>query len=132
MKIQDVMTSCPYKIEVDCSHKQALELMNLRGIRHLPVVDQGELVGVLSKRDLELSSVLFASSETGSGIRELCAKNPYIVASDQDLGQVAREMSERKIDCALVSDAEGNLVGIFTTTDACRLIHLILEEMKKD
>ena len=128
MKMSDVMTPCPYRISGDASVTEALEAMHVRDIRHLPVVAEGSLIGVLTERDARLSE--FSCKETGHCPRvgAICSKDPLVVQDTQEVSEVALEMADRKIECALVSDAEGNFVGIFTTSDACRLIYLLLDK----
>ena len=107
----------------------AIEKMTLRNIRHLPVIENGRLIGLLSERDARLSKMVCEVTGNCPSAGSVCSTNPHIFQADDDVSMVAKEMAERKIDCALVADEAGNFVGIFTTTDACRLIHLILEEI---
>jgi len=130
MKISDVMTTCPYRVEADSSLEDALNMMQMRNIRHLPVVEQNELVGIISEAGINVALALSGSSREQRTVREVCTKDPYLTGADSDVAEVAREMAERKVDCALISDEQNNFVGLFTTTDCCRLIHLILEEMR--
>ena len=128
MKMSDVMTPCPYRISGDASITEALEAMRVRGIRHLPVVAEGNLVGVLMERDARLSEFTCKESGHCPRVGAICLKNPLVVQDTQEVSEVAFEMAEKKLECALISDSEGNFVGIFTTTDACRLIYLLLDK----
>jgi len=130
MKMADVMTACPYNIDASSSIEQSLRTMQTREIRHLPVVERGALLGILSERDIRLSMVVCGATGFCPTASDLCFKEPYVVRDDDEVAEIALEMSQKKIDCALVADKDGNFVGIFTTTDACRLLHLVLEEEK--
>ena len=132
MKISQVMTPCPYHISGTAGMEAAIEMMAIRNIRHLPVVEDGDLIGVVSDRDLRLSKFVCETTKYCPLLRDLCQQEPLIVLADQDVSEVAKSMAEVKADVALVSDESGNFVGIFTTNDACRLIHIILEEAKTD
>lgn len=129
MRVSDVMTPCPYRTTTDATVNEALEKMLLRNVRHLPVIEDGRLIGVFSERDARVSLAISINTNITECVGTVCARDPYICQADDDVSLVAREMAERRIDCALVADEQGNFVGIFTTTDACRLIHLILEEI---
>lgn len=131
MKIEDVMTPCPYHIATSASLDEALKIMNLRNVRHLPVVKDGALYGLLSERDARLSQFVCDATGFCPDVGRICLKDPYIVQSDSDIAAVAHDMAERKIDCALIVDKKGNFTGIFTTTDACKVIHLIMGEKDK-
>ncbi len=90
------------------------------------MVEQGNVIGVLTEREALLSQSICDVSGHCPSTGNLCAKNPFIVEQNEDVAKVAEAMAERKVDCALVADSQGNLVGIFTTTDACRVIYLAL------
>lgn len=91
-------------------------------IRHLPVLDGGTLVGLLSDRD-----IAFAANESAEGladrlrVRDVCSLDPYAVAPDTPLDVVVEEMAARRIGSAVVTD-HGKIVGLFTATDACRCL----------
>lgn len=126
--ISDVMTTCPYDISSDLSIEEARDMMVLKGIRNLPVVEDGRLVGILFKAAIDSA---LASGGAGDAISNLTLESPYIVASTEELAVVAGTMAEKKSSCALVQD-EGKIVGIFTTTDACRAIKLILDNLEEE
>lgn len=128
MQISSVMTHCPYKIESGKSIKDALKIMDLRSIRHLPVTDGEELIGIVSRRELEVSQAVCETTNYCPTVGALCVSDPFTVLEEAPVSGVVNEFVVRKLDCALVVDEEGNFRGIFTVTDACRLLHMILEE----
>jgi acetoin utilization protein AcuB len=128
MKIKSVMTPCPYIIDYDSSFEKAQEKMKLYSIRHLPVIKGEDLVGVVSERDIDLASLISQSISIKSTVGDVCHSDPFIVDQDEDLSTVTMDMAERKLDFALVTNDEMKFVGIFTTTDACRVLHMLLEE----
>jgi len=130
MKIANCMTNCPHRIGTESSLDEALESMQLKGIRHLPVVEDGELLGVLSERDIVLTLAVCKEKGFCPLLTDLCQNEPYLVNRDDELSSVASEMAEKKLDYALVADAEGSVVGIFTTTDALRMVALMADERK--
>ena len=129
MKIQDVMVPCPYHITSGATVDEALHIMNLRGVRHLPVVDSGDLVGVVTERGLRLTQLATADLPGQPTVDNVCDKQPHTVLADALVSEVALDMSERRLDYVLIVDAEGHLSGMFTATDACRLVYMLLEEM---
>ncbi|MDC0358250.1 CBS domain-containing protein [Oligoflexia bacterium] len=126
LKMSDVMTPCPYHVSSASSLEDVLRVMGLRSVRHLPVVEDGNLIGVLTERDVELSQFVCDTISHCPTAGDIGMRNPYVVPADAEVGDVAQNMAENKLDFALVSDEGGSFVGIFTTTDACRLIHLLL------
>ncbi len=119
--IGEVMTAQPHSVEARSTLVEAQELMERHGIRHLPVTEGAEIVGVLSDRDLKLSLDPIVEFPRMCTVREIMAADPYVVHPDAPLDEVLLTLAERRIGCALVADGEG-LAGIFTTTDAARLL----------
>lgn len=121
--VRRVMTPFPWSIEVRRTVADAWMLMSEHGIRHLPVTENGELVGLVSGRDLGLAmdARLGAPKAAGLSVGELAEREPYVVDLSTPVEFVVREMAERRLGSALVT-RQGRLVGIFTTTDACRLL----------
>ena len=128
MKIRTVMTPCPYTIDFEAPLEKALERMKLYSIRHLPVVKDKDLIGVVSERDLELGLLLSKSVGFPPQVGSICQADPFIVNQDEDLSNVVHEMADNKFSYALVTDEEMKFVGIFTNVDACRVVYMLLEE----
>ncbi len=119
--VQEYMSVAPVVVESDRTLAEAHRLMRERRIRHLPVVDGGRLVGVVSQRDLYLLETLKGVDPGVELVREAMAPEPYAVAPDTPLDEVAAEMAERRYGSAVVVD-RGSVIGLFTTVDALRAL----------
>lgn len=117
--IQKYMTTQPHSIGQDQPMAVAHTMMRDLKIRHLPVLNGGRLVGLLSDRDLNLIETLRDVDPNKVTVEDAMTSNPYFVAPDALLDDVVGEMAEHKYGCAVVMSAN-QLVGIFTTVDACR------------
>lgn len=113
------MTPAPYTIESDRSLADAHRLMREHKIRHLPVVKDGNLVGIVSQRDLHLLETLGPMDLERVPVAEAMTKDPYCVEPNTPLGEVVREMARRHLGSALVVQ-EGRVVGIYTAVDALK------------
>jgi len=96
----------------------AHRLMREQHIRHLPVLHQGKLVGVVTDRDLRLIETLRDVDPTRVAVSEAMTPEPYVVSPEAELDEVVAMMAAKKYGSAVISD-NGKVVGIFTTVDAC-------------
>lgn len=123
--IGDYMTRGPHTIGVHQSISSALKIMQSHGIRHLPVYEGGQLVGLVSDRDLHLVASLMDQRPDEISVEEAMTNEPARMPADAPLGQAARLMSERKYGALVVT--EGNQVaGVLTTVDALRALAELL------
>lgn len=122
--VDEFTTPCPVTVHRGTSMEQVKMLMEEYGIRHVPVVDSNEAVGIISDRDLKVLGK-FPSWNTFVA-EDVMSVNPYTVSPDTNIDEVAYYMSANKIGSALVQDEHGEVVGIFTSTDALNaLVELI-------
>jgi acetoin utilization protein AcuB len=119
--LADVMTQSPHTVGSDQKLELAHAMMREHKLRHLPVLQGGKLVGVLSQRDIYFVESLGGFDESVDKVVEAMASEVYTVAPGDRLADVARTMAERKSGCAVVVD-RGHVVGIFTATDALGLL----------
>lgn len=120
--MSDVMTRGPATIEVTASVAAAHEMMRTRHCRHLPVVKDGELVGVVSERDLFVLGSLSGADDDIDVVGEAMSKHVYTTTPDAKLRDVARVMAAERYGSAIILE-NGRISGIFTATDAFR--HLV-------
>ena len=131
--LKSAMTPFPWWIGIDEPLLVAREMMQAHKVRHLPVKSQGQLVSVISDRDIKfaLDPELGLPPRESMRVRDVCVFTPYIVDIETRLDVVVETMAERRIGSAIVT-REGKLVGIFTSADACRAFGRLLREMRGD
>lgn len=121
LAVKDVMTSQPHTIGRNQTLALAHRMMRDHGIRHLPVLEHGELVGMLTQRDLYFLETIAGVELTKDLVDDAMNTDAYAVDPDESLEHVAAVMCERKLGSAVVVE-RGRVIGIFTATDALRLL----------
>jgi predicted transcriptional regulator len=119
MKIKELMKRSPTTVQVDDDLTTARDLMVWMGIRHLPVMDGGKLIGILSESDVAAFQARTGTSpRTMSGHPvEQAMHTPVETSTPEDsVDEAAVRMAARKIGCLPVVEGS-DLVGIVTSTD---------------
>lgn len=93
-------------------------LMKEHHIRHIPILRENRVVGIVSDRDLRVVSGLTAREKMLVQARDIMVPDPITVSSETSLDEVAFEMSQNKIGSVIVNDESDKFLGIFTATDA--------------
>ncbi len=129
LRVSDLMSGAPEVVSSDTPLHQVLQKMNRAGYRHLPVVDDGQLVGIVTDRDVRLavnSPVLGEAVETaredvldGIQVIDCMTPNPQCVTSDTPLHEAADLLSLNKFGAMPVVDDQ-KLVGIISYIDFLR------------
>jgi acetoin utilization protein AcuB len=119
---RDVITAPP-----ETSLASALEITRTNNIRHLPIVENGELVGIISDRDLgKATPPVWATdyADQLAGLHKRTVGEHMVtklisIASSAPIEEAAQLMYTNKIGCLPVMEA-GRLVGILSETDLLR------------
>ena len=125
--IYKYMTVCPHTVGRDQTLALAKRLMQEKGIRHLPVLDGGVLVGIVSERDVDMILAVSTVDRDRVKVEEAMTPEPYIVSADAKLSRVCADMARHKYGCAIVVE-RGHVAGVFTTVDALRVLSRLLED----
>ena len=135
--VKDLMRTPVVTIASDAGLDRALLMMRSQRIRHLPVVENGMMVGLISDRDLRLS---MAEMEQGPGgapkgyylpaltkVKTVMITNVVTAQPEMPLSKAATIMSERKFGALPVLESDGRRpIGIITETDMLRLLARML------
>ena len=129
--ISKYMTTTPHTAEGSVTLAAAAHMMKEHGIRHLPVVESGKLLGIITERDIRFVESFQDVDPEELTLDEAMTEEPYAVSPDTPLDEVATTMAEQKYGSALVVQNE-HIVGVFTTVDACRaLAELLSTRLRK-
>ncbi len=119
MKIAQIMSVDPLSVEASDTLADAIGLMTERGVRHLPVVRDGRVVGIVSDRDLLESTGWMWDEERGKApavVGDVLQPEPMTLGPDDSVATLARRLVEWGVGCAPVV-VDGALRGIATEID---------------
>ncbi len=119
--VASFMTPQPVTIGRNESLADAYRLMRTNRVRHLPVLEHGELVGVVTQRDLYLLETIRGVDIDEDTVEDAMSADAYAVQPETPIGTVTKHMSRKRYGCAVVIEG-GRVAGIFTATDALRLV----------
>jgi acetoin utilization protein AcuB len=110
------MTLMPHTIDHDKTVGDAKALMIKHSCHHLPVLNGGALIGIISETDLKRVERL--DNNLKFKIEHVMTEEPHVVKPSEDVFQVAMLMYQKKIGSVIVSSGDDHPWGIFTSTDA--------------
>ncbi|MBM4298696.1 MAG: CBS domain-containing protein [Deltaproteobacteria bacterium] len=127
---REIMMGSPVTLKPEDTLDLANDVISLGRIRHIPVVDDGRLVGIITERDLigAAAAQIFGLKQKNKSallksvqIKEVMKKRVISATPDTPIKEIAHLMAEKKIGCMPIMSA-GVLVGLVTTTDILRYI----------
>jgi len=117
LPVEEFTTPDPITATEDTPVDDLAELMEKHGVRHIPIMKDDRVVGIVSDRDLKVVKGLSFREKLLVTAGDIMARDPVTVEASATLDEVAFEMSKRKIGSVIVNE-NGKLLGIFTVTDA--------------
>ena len=127
--VEEFTTPNPVTASEDLPVDELRRLMQEHGVRHLPIVRDGRIVGIVSDRDVRVALGLGEGQRIQVRAADLMATDLLTVNAAQPLDEVAFAMSDRKLGSAIVNDQQGEFLGIFTVTDA---LNALIESVRGD
>lgn len=131
--VRRFMSATPETIDEELTVQDAKERMFRLNVRHLPVLHEGKLIGVLSQRDVAIAEATSSAAAAKISVASVMTQVPFSCGPDAHVEAVAREMAEHHYGSAIVVDPDHptKVVGVFTTVDALRALAEILEHSRK-
>ena len=129
ISVSDFMTKDLVTVRESDDLALAESLLKLGGIRHLPVVRERKLVGLLTHRDVLRSGHWGKPAARELPVADVMTRTPTSVRPATGLAQAARLMLERKFGCLPVCEDDGTLVGIVTEADFVRFAADVVRDL---
>lgn len=135
MLVKEYMTTKLVTVEMDDTLATVREIFEKTGFHHLLVVERGEVVGVLSDRDLlrHLSPYVGTAAETTRDaatlhkhVHQIMARKPITLTPESELAEVLEKFRHKDVTCLPVVDRHNKVVGIVTWRDMLKLMGNVL------
>lgn len=131
MLVKDWMSKTVVTVDINDSMQGAMKLLREHGIPMLPVTKRGQLVGIITDRDLkraspsdattlEIHELLYLISRIA--VKDIMTKDPITIPFDYTVEEAAEILLKNKISGAPVVDREGRIVGTITKGDLFRVL----------
>jgi acetoin utilization protein AcuB len=125
--VEQFMSPAPLTIGREQTMTKAHLLMRRHKIRHLPVLEGGKVIGVVTERDLHLLETLPDVKPEQVLVEDAMTPDPYTVSPEARIDEVATVMANNKFGCAVVTSG-GKACGVFTTVDALRALAFLVRQ----
>ena len=114
MKVKNWIQKKPITIERTALLQEAIDLMKQHSIRHLPVIEEGQLVGFITEGDIK--QFFFPSMVEDISVHQVMVVKPITINAEASIEKAARLIHEHKIGGLPVLE-NGKLVGVITASD---------------
>jgi CBS domain-containing protein len=115
-KVRDAMTPEPRVADPSLSLAEAARLMKSEDIGSLPVVQEGELVAVLTDRDIVIRAVAESADPSVTMVGDIASRRPVTIEPDEDLDEALAQMARAQVRRLPVVEG-GRLVGVLSQAD---------------
>jgi CBS domain-containing protein len=118
--IRDVMTEDPTTVEASATLREAAELMAREDIGDVLVVENGELQGIVTDRDIVVKGIAEGKDPEDTSVREVAATDPATVGPDDSVDDAIKLVKEKDVRRIPVVE-DGKPVGILSLGDLARV-----------
>lgn len=117
MQISQIMTPMVHKIQAENTLDQASRYMRDEDVGFLPVMDQQNLVGTLTDRDIVVRAIAAEKDPKATAVAEIMTREPAYCHEDDDTAKAVGVMEQRKVRRLLVLDPREQVVGVVSIGD---------------
>ena len=123
MKVKDLMSTQVEYTTPETSVKEAAHMMHELHVGALPVMEDGQLLGMITDRDICCKVIATGHSAGRTKVEEVMTKNVTTCFDDQNIGDATNIMIENHVRRIAVLDHENTMVGLLSVDDLARNSH---------
>jgi len=116
MKVREIMTIEVATASPDSTLEEVASMMKEEDAGAIPVLDNDQLVGIITDRDIVLRCIAEGKDPTETNVEDILTDNLFTIEPDADLDEAARLMAERQIRRLPVVE-DGELLGVISLGD---------------
>lgn len=116
-KVREVMTDRPRCVTLETPISEAAQLMESEDVGSLPVLEDDQLAGMVTDRDIVIRAVAKGKDPRGMPVREVASRELVTVYADDDLANALQKMASEQVRRLPVVDEENRLVGVLAQAD---------------
>ena len=116
-KVREVMTERPRCVTLETPISEAAQLMESEDVGSLPVIEDDQLAGMVTDRDIVIRAVAKGKDPRGMPVREVASRELVTVYADDDLANALQKMASEQVRRLPVVDEENRLVGVLAQAD---------------
>jgi CBS domain-containing protein len=134
MKVRDIMSSPVEIISPDAMITEAAEKMKSQDVGVLPVEKDGDIVGVITDRDIVIRAIADEMNPQKTPVSRIMSADITSCSEDTEMEEAAKIMKEKQIHRLLVLDDSGVISGLLSVSDMARKMndeHLLCEVLEK-
>jgi len=126
MKAKDIMTQHVICVDMDDRLPEVKKILTERGFHHLPVLDNGKLVGIISDRDILrlVSPFIDSASEQARDLdtlnraaHQIMTRQPITVKAESSIVDIVKWLKKLDISCLPVTNDNEEVIGIISWRD---------------
>jgi acetoin utilization protein AcuB len=122
-QVKEWMSREVVTVASSASLREAYKLMSETNVRRLPVVDEGEIVGIVSLGDMREARQRYEGAQADTvTVRDFMTEDPITINPDASMGLAAQIMLQTKASGLPVADSEGRLIGVLSSSDIFRMV----------
>jgi CBS domain-containing protein len=118
-KIREVMTPAPETIQADRPASEAAKKMKEADAGMIPVMDNGNLLGTITDRDIALRVVAEGKDPQSTTVGEIASRDIVTIQPDEDLEDALQKMAKHQVRRLPVVE-DGRLIGVVAQADVAR------------
>lgn len=115
--VKEIMTINPVTVSPDDHVTVAFKIIEDNKVRQAPVISNGQLVGIITDRDLRMTLVQEDINNRNITVSSVMTRDPVTVYENSEIEEAANKISEHRVNSLPVVTGENRLCGIVTTID---------------